>query len=232
MSNYDPEKGGASCPLFPKRGPRAVVLCDGPPPAAEVLQYWLAGADLFICADAAGHPYDQLPRLPDAVVGDFDSLAGRILDGKSGPKYLQLKDQFTTDSEKAILFAVEQGMQEVVLIGSTGWRLDHTVYNCQLVERFAGELRICVAGEYADMVRLAGGENVAWHLPEGTLFSLLPILGTAKGVTVEGAQFPMLGETVEPGGPAMISNRVTMSPLLVTVGEGSMLVSVHRELDI
>ena len=33
MSLYEHEKGGDACPFFPKRGRRAVVLCDGPPPA-------------------------------------------------------------------------------------------------------------------------------------------------------------------------------------------------------
>jgi len=93
MNNYAPEKGGAACPLFPKKGPRAVVLCDGPPPEDDLLRYWLNGADLFICADAAGHPYDHLPRIPDVVIGDFDSLAGRILDGRGGPQLLHVSDQ-------------------------------------------------------------------------------------------------------------------------------------------
>ena len=35
MSTYEPVQGGAACPIFPKRGPRAVVLCDGTPPPAQ-----------------------------------------------------------------------------------------------------------------------------------------------------------------------------------------------------
>ncbi len=139
--NYEPEKGGAACPIFPKQGPRAVVLCDGPPPEENLLKYWLQGADLFICADAAGHPYSHLPRVPDVVIGDFDSLSGRILDSRLGTRFLQVDDQYTTDSEKAIIFAVEQGIQEVVLVGAVGWRLDHTLFNCQLLERFANLVR-------------------------------------------------------------------------------------------
>ena len=84
-----------------------MILCDGPPPPPGVLEYWLGGADLFICTDAAGHPYDQLPALPHVVIGDFDSLAGRVLGGRDGPTFLRVDDQETTDSEKAVLFAVD-----------------------------------------------------------------------------------------------------------------------------
>ena len=229
---YDPEKGGAACPLFPKKGPRAVVLCDGPPPDEALLRYWLTGADLFICADAAGHPYTHLPRIPDVVIGDFDSLAGRILDSRQGTRFLRVDDQYTTDSEKALIFAAEQGLEEAVLMGATGWRLDHTIFNCQLLERFAGELRVCLVAPYADVVRLGPGDGVSWQLPVDTRFSLLPALGPVSKVTLEGATYPLLGEDVFPGGPAAISNRVAVSPLLISVGKGSLLVAVDREPDV
>lgn len=229
MSDYEAELGGASCPIFPKRGPRAVVLCGGPPPDPQVLYYWLVGADLFVCADGAGHPYDALPRLPDVVIGDFDSLAGRIIDGRDGPRYLHIEAQDTTDSEKALIYVAEHGYEEAVLIGAVGWRLDHTLYNCQLLERFAGELRMCIVGPWADAVRIGGGESVEWSLPLGTRFSLLPLDGTARGVTLEGAEYPLLGDTLETGAFATVSNRVAVTPLLITVGEGSLLAMVDRE---
>lgn len=230
MSDYDPEKGGAACPIFPKQGPRAVLLCNGPPPPDALLRYWLTGADLFICTDAAGHPYDHLPRIPEIVIGDFDSLAGRILNGRDGPRFLQVDDQYTSDSEKALLFLAERGIGEVVMLGSTGWRLDHTLYNCHLLERFAGQVNICIAGHHADIVRLGPESQVSWDLTPGTRFSLLPLDGEVTGVTLEGAMYPLLGETINLHGPAAISNRVTMSPLLISVGTGSLLAAVDREL--
>lgn len=215
--------------MFPKQGKRAVVLCDGPPPEDQLLRYWLTGAELFICADAAGHPYEHLPRVPDVVIGDFDTLAGRVLDSRQGTRFLQVEDQYTTDSEKALIYALELGVTEAVLMGAAGWRIDHTIYNCQLLERFAREMRICLAGPYADVVRLGGGDQVSWALPVGTRFSLLPALGPVAKVTLDGATYPLLAEDIVPGGPAAISNRVAVSPLLISVGRGSLLVAVDRE---
>jgi thiamine pyrophosphokinase len=229
MSMYDHETGGAACPIFPKKGRRALVLCDGPPPEPEVLVYWLGGADLFIAADAAGHPYDELPVPPQVVIGDFDSLAGRVLGGRDGPTFLRVDDQETTDSEKALLFALDQGCEEAVLLGAVGWRLDHTLYNTSLFERFAGRLRLAIAGQYADGVRLAAGETASWSLAPGTRFSLLPLAGQSRGVTVEGAEYPLLRGDVGPRGASAISNRVSFDPLLIRAGDGPLLVLVDRE---
>ncbi len=229
MSTLESRSGGGEfCPIFLKEGPRAVVLCDGPPPPPPLLDYWLQGVDLFVCTDAAGHPYDHLPRLPDIVIGDFDSLTGRILTGKNGPRYLLVKEQETTDSEKALLYVVEQGLTEAVLLGAAGWRLDHTLFNCFLLERFADRLRVCLAGHQSDAVRVAPDQPVVWRLDPGTGFSLLPLAGAASGVTVEGARYPLRNAMIRAGGPATISNRVLTSPLRITLGEGSLLVTVDR----
>jgi thiamine pyrophosphokinase len=231
MHDDESATGGAGCPFFPKRGRRAVVLCDGPPPSDEVLAYWLAGADLFVCADAAGHPYDHLPRTPDVVIGDFDSLSGRVLAGRGGPRFLQVDDSYTTDSEKALLYVCDEGFEEAVLLGATGWRLDHTLFNVQLLERFSDRLRMCLSGYLSDCVRLGPGSREAWALPAGTHFSLLPLAGEARGVTIEGAAYPLLNETLGAVGPTAVSNVVTMSPLLLSVGSGSVLALIDREAE-
>jgi len=231
MHDEEQATGGDGCPFFRKRGRRAVVLCDGPPPSDAVLSYWLAGADLFVCTDAAGHPYDHLSRTPDVVIGDFDSLSGRVLAGRGGPRFLQVDDSYTTDSEKALLYVCGEGCEEAVLLGATGWRLDHTLFNVQLLERFSDRLRLCLSGYLSDGVRLGPGSHEVWDLPAGTHFSLLPLAGEARGVTIEGAAYPLLNETLGAVGPTAISNVVTMSPLLLSVVSGSVLALVDREAE-
>ena len=49
-----------------------------------------------------------------------------------------------------LLFALDQGCEEAVLLGAVGWRLDHTLYNTGLLERYAGRLRLAIAGQQAD----------------------------------------------------------------------------------
>ncbi len=205
------------------------MLCDGPPPSAALLDYWLAGADLLVCCDAAGWPHETLPRRPDVVIGDFDTLAGRVIDGGGPTRWLREPSQDTTDAEKALRWLVAQKVAEAVLLGATGDRLDHTLFNCGLCERFAGALRLCLTDPQHDAVRLGPGEQVAWPLPPGTLFSLLPLAGPATGVAVHNAAWSLERGIVKVGGPATISNRVLAPPLRIAVTAGSLLVTVQRQ---
>lgn len=229
MSYDELDGGGAACPIFPRKGARAVVLCGGPPPGPGILEYWLSGADLFACTDAAGYPYDRLPRRPDLVIGDFDDLAGRIISGRDGPRLLHVDEQETTDSEKALSYLADQGITEAVLVGAIGGRLDHSLHNTFLLERFADRLRLALAGDLDDGVRLAPQQTVSWSLDPGTRFSILPLLGTSRGVTIEGAAYPLLRADLGPQGPSAISNRVLLDPLLIRAGDGPLLVLVERE---
>jgi len=199
-----------------------------------VLDYWLSTADTFICADAAGRPYHRLPRKPDLVIGDFDSLRERGMrdytpNGEKeidGVRFLHVTEQVSTDSEKALLWSLTQFHAEGVLLGAMGTRIDHTYYNVSLLERFAGRMSLCLADEYSVNVRLEPGSFTHWPLPEDTGFSLVPLASPVSEVTVTGAAYPLHDARLVPGGPATVSNHVSTSPLSVRVGQGSLLLSV------
>ena len=211
--------------LFPKHAPRALLLCAGAPPPAATLALWLAEADLFVCTDAAGRPYESLPRRPDLVVGDFDTLGDPAPTDEGGTRFLLREDQSRTDAEKALAQISQEGFGEAVLLGARGGRLDHSVHNLSLLESFAGVLRICLADEYGVTVRLAPGRPAFFALPVGTLFSLLALAGRARGVGLGGAEFPLADATLRFGREASVSNRVAASPLRVELAEGSLLLS-------
>ncbi len=209
--------------VLPPRGRRAVVLCAGPSPAAACLQDWLATADLFLCTDAAGLPYDWIGRSPDVVVGDFDSLQGRL--PPPGPDYRHDPDQETTDAEKALRHALADGCGEIVLLGAVGGRVDHSWYNCDLLLRYRRQASLALADDHGVTVPLGPGTPVRWDLPGGTVFSLLPHGGAAR-VTVEHAVYPLADAELAPGRLVSVSNRVTRPPLRITVHEGDVLATV------
>ncbi len=215
--------------IFPKRGPRAVVLCDGPPPPGDCLAGWLQEADLFVCTDRAGHPYDHLPRPPDVVIGDFDSLSGSLLRGRDGPVYLHVPDQDSSDSEKALRLCIERRIEEAVLLGALGRLMDHSLYNLSLLERFAGELRLCIADEYNTAVRIGPDSAHRWSLPAGVRFSLMPLGGPARRVTLRGAIFPLNEADLAWGDAVSLSNEVAAPPLGIGLGEGALLLSLRHE---
>lgn len=214
--------------LMPRRGRRVVVLADGEPPPPRLLAAHLAIADLFLCADAAGRPYARLPRLPDAVVGDLDTLGGDVRDVPAGVQVVHDTQQDTTDAEKALDFAAQAGCREAVLLGAGGGLLDHALHNALLPERWAGRLRLQLADALTAAVRAGAGESFTWDLPDGAAISLLPLPGGARGVTCDGVRYPLRDAVVDGCGPATVSNTVVGGPVRLTVTAGSLLVVVRR----
>ncbi|MBF1118780.1 MAG: thiamine diphosphokinase, partial [Solobacterium sp.] len=73
------------------------------------------------------------------AIGDFDSVEERDLSciKDYSDTFIQLnpiKDD--TDSEAAVMYAIEKGYQKIHLYGGLGGRLDHAMINLRLVSRF------------------------------------------------------------------------------------------------
>jgi len=213
--------------VFASAGRRAAILGGGEPPGETALAHWLSTADVFLAADRAALDYTRLPRRPDAVIGDMDTAATH--DDGVGPPRLRRDDQRTSDLEKCLHHALSLGCTEAVLLGATGRRLDHTLYNLSLVEGFADRLRICVANAHGATVRIGEGERTDWDLPAGTVFSLAPLVSPALVGTVWGARWPLDGAILAPGGGHSVSNEVAAPPLRFEVRVGTVLATVCHE---
>ncbi len=211
--------------IFAKTGRRAVILGCGEPPGEDCLAHWVEMAELFLAADWGALDYDDLPRRPDAIIGDLDTLFGRAVD-KNDPPIMHIDDQETTDMEKCLLHALDMDCSEAVLLGATGRRLDHTLYNLSLVEGFADRMRICVANRRGASVRIGAGESVSWDLQPDLDVSVAPLSAPALLGEVSGVRWPLSDLVVAYGGDLSISNETTDAPLSIEVLEGSVLVSV------
>ncbi len=214
--------------ILPGDGRRAVVLCDGTPPSNKLLQSCLDGAELFVCADRAGWPHEQLPRRPDVVIGDLDTLGGIPNTPHSATHYILDEDQSTTDTEKALTHAAHHGCTQALLLGATGGHLDHTLANCAQPERFAATIRTILVNDFGLTLHIPASQPVSWLLPVGTQFSVMAIGHPAHDVTVTGARWPLLNEKVAWGGASTISNEVTNPPLTISSGNGSLLVTIRH----
>lgn len=84
----------------------------------------LEAADRIVCCDgAADILLERTGRVPDAVVGDLDSLKGKF----SG--VVRIPEQETNDLEKAVRYCREKGWDGIVVVGATGKREDHSIGN-------------------------------------------------------------------------------------------------------
>ncbi len=118
--------------------PYTVLLAAGDFPTHPAPLAALAGAAHVVCCDSAAERLLAHGRTPDAVVGDMDSLPPelrRLL----GDRVHQVDEQDDNDLAKAFRFALSKGWRDIVILGATGRREDHTLGNIAWLADFAAQ---------------------------------------------------------------------------------------------
>ncbi len=201
-------------------------LNDGPAVRA-VLARW---PDAYvIAADGGARNALSCNLIPHLIIGDFDSLMPAELrmfeaQGAEVRRFPAHKNE--TDLELALLTAVEQERSPIRVLGGVGDRLDQTFANVYLLALPA--LRDCD-------VRLVAGKQTAWLAwpgvaliagQPGDTLSLIPLSGAAEGISTEGLEYALQGETLHFGPARGISNVLTREEAEVRF-EAGLLLLIH-----
>lgn len=197
-----------------------VVVAAGAGPHVDVP----AGA-VVIAADGGLERAHALGLEVAVAVGDFDSASAEaVLTAEQGGtrivRHPTAKD--ATDLELALDTAIALGPARIVVVGSGGGRLDHLLGSVLLLadERYATAAIDAYLGD-ARVAVIRGSRTLA-GVP-GDLVSLLPVHGAAVGVTTEGLEYPLLGETLPPGPSRGVSNVFSAAEARITVERGCLL---------
>lgn len=114
----------------------AVILANGKYPEHEIPVRLLRNAKYLLCCDGAVVKHLGKGRVPDAVVGDLDSLPMEVKSVFAN-KLHHFPDQNSNDLTKSIKFCQERGFKSVAIVGATGLREDHTIGNIALLVGYA-----------------------------------------------------------------------------------------------
>ena len=161
----------------------------------------------------------------DVAIGDFDSVsaAGLAAVETAGARVERHRtDKDATDLELALDTAISLGPARIVVVGSGGGRLDHLLGSVLLLgdERYAGAEIDAFLGD--SRIHVVRGSRTLVGTP-GDLLSLLPVHGAAEGVTTEGLEYPLQGETLPPGTSRGVSNVLCATEVRITVERGCLL---------
>lgn len=120
---------------FLKKTTEAVILANGEYPTHAIPLNILTHAPFVVCCDGAANEYLSRGYIPNAIIGDGDSLSLAYKDAYSSIIH-QVKEQETNDLTKAIRFLQEKGFCKITIIGATGKREDHTLGNISLLMEY------------------------------------------------------------------------------------------------
>ena len=187
---------------------------------------------LVIAADSG---YDNAKMLGyaercDFIVGDFDSTKERAFCSRA--KIIRVpSEKDETDTQLAINTAIENGYDELFIIGGLSGRLDHTLSNIYLLEALAQEgIYASICDGYNRVRYLKERSSLLIQKSEYKYFGLLPADREVKGVIIDGAKYPLKNAKLEKNNPSFaISNEVTENFAMVSTKKGGLFVIESKE---
>jgi thiamine pyrophosphokinase len=217
--------------VTPTTASHALILADGSVPSPAVLDDvwpgWSDGVDLVIAADGGARHADALGRQLDLWVGDGDSIGADELAAieRAGIPVRRFPvDKDESDTELALLAALDGGASRVTILGALGGaRIDHELANVWLLghPRLAGrDVRLLDA---AVRIRLVGPARSDIGGRVDDLVSLLPFAGDAAVLVTEGLRYPLNDESLRSGPSRGLSNVRVAEDASLVVGSGRIL---------
>jgi thiamine pyrophosphokinase len=114
----------------------AVIVADGAFPVHKVPLRYLESADVIVCCDGSSESLINSGKIPDAIVGDMDSLSDELRNRFSDRIYVE-DNQETNDLTKAVEWCHASGYDDITILGATGKREDHTIGNISLLAEYS-----------------------------------------------------------------------------------------------
>ncbi len=161
------------------------------------------------------------------AIGDFDSVEESDLSSikEYSDTFIQLnpiKDD--TDSEAAVMYAIEKGYQKIHLYGGLGGRLDHAMINLRLVSRFP------------ETVYLHDQNNFIYSLAEGVHsidkrdYTYISFFTEDKAtISLEGLKYPLDKQQLTNKDTYTTSNEILEDRGIVTVHAGKVTVIQSKD---
>ncbi len=200
----------------------AFIFCGG---GSSRVLFEVPDDALVIAADVGLAEANRLGVPVDLLVGDLDSVSAtdlKAFESAGGEVRLHPQDKDATDLDLAIGEAIAAGVEQVVVVGGDGGRLDHLFGNAVVIAspRYAAVEIDAVFGA----ARLHVVRRRRWLTGvEDELISLFAVGGPAREVRTHGLRWPLDGADLEPSSSRGISNRFVGERASIELRDGVVL---------
>ena len=167
---------------------KTVIVADGAFPTHNIPIAYLKNANRIICCDGSAEKLVKAGYVPDAIVGDMDSLSEDMAESFSDRLFTEI-NQDTNDLTKAVLWCNERGYTDLVIIGATGKREDHTIANISLLAEYAENNNVIIVtdtGIFTPM--LESHETSSFPGQQISIFSI----DNETEITSTGLRYPLV----------------------------------------
>ena len=174
------------------------------------------GGDYILAADGGLRHLNKLNITPHGIIGDFDSL-GYVPEGAQ--VFPVEKDD--TDTMLACDMAIQRGARRITILGGTGGRIDHSLSNLFLLEKWKVRGIDLVLSDGDNRVRVLLNETALLRADGFRYFSLIAL--EPATVSVSGCKYPLHNASLIRTEPYAVSNEITDDAAQITVSGGAVL---------
>ncbi|MAT56800.1 MAG: thiamine diphosphokinase [Ignavibacteriae bacterium] len=202
---------------------KCLILANGQyPNKKEILYLKKNGFDKIICADGGANSAFKLNIIPDLIIGDLDSIEEHILNYyEPKTKIKKIKRQNDTDVEKALKYAISKNCREVILLGATGDRLDHSFCNLGIALKFDDKIKINVLHQKSYLSVKTGTVNLKTIPKE--IISLYGFDSKTK-ITSKGLKYELTDEALPFGKRESTSNQAVGTEVNLKIKGGKIFI--------
>jgi thiamine pyrophosphokinase len=167
-----------------------VIVADGSFPVHPVPQEYIANAQRIICCDGSTSNLINAGYLPFAIVGDMDSLDEEIA-LRFADRIFMDDDQETNDLTKSVMWCINSHFTDIVIVGATGKREDHTIGNISLLAEYSKEVNIIMVTDTGIFIPLRGSKMLSSFCGQQvSIFSIDP----ETEISSSGLKYPLIGK--------------------------------------
>ncbi|MDF2841308.1 MAG: thiamine diphosphokinase [Clostridia bacterium] len=205
---------------------KAAIICNGSIQDYDSCKDRLQKVDTIICADGGTRHLYHMNIIPHVIIGDLDSTKGEYIEYYKSKQVSIIQyssDKDKTDTHICLEYALER-YDEIVLLGATGSRLDHTLGNISILKMAADKgKKACIVDEKNELYVVKDGIKLQGK--KGDLISLLPLSSKVEGINFEGVSYPLHNAVMEIGDPYGVSNCFNEDCVTLTIKSGYMIVT-------
>lgn len=210
---------------------KTVIISGGKEPSKDILFKEIKDANLIIGADKGCEVLYKYNITPDYILGDFDSADANIinsLEARAKKKIKFKREKDYTDTEIAYNLAVEKGSTEIILLGATGTRYDHSLSNLGLMLRGLKksiEVKIIDDNNYIFLT----DKSTTLYGNIGDTISFHAYCDEVKNFSIKGAKYNLENYNLKLGDSLTTSNEFVEEKINITFDSGIVMILYTKD---
>jgi len=186
----------------------------------------------IIAVDSGANSLYEANIIPNTLLGDFDSINSEILEYYKSKQvdimnFPSHKDK--TDTEIALDYVMELGTTELYILGGFGTRMDHTLSNLFIIEKYTEKIN-CKLIDLHNLVQfIKGPQKLTFDKSKYKYVSIIPLSNEITGVTTYGLKYPLNQATLKRTDSIGISNEIIKDKGAFSISEGKALIIQSKD---